>query len=295
MVATPSTSVDLSRLPAPVIVPQLSFETILAELEGSALELVPGFDATIDSDPVVKILQVFAYRELLIRRQAQDGTLQLLVAYATGDTLDHLAARMGVVRLVVTPANPTTGAPAVLERDDDLRQRVVLAPESYSVAGPELAYVYHAKSASSQVIDASAISPAPGEVLVSILSAETVNGAASPALVAAITAVLTAREIRPLGDLVTVASAEIVPYAIDATVVPFNGPDADLLIATGRVALNAYVADCRKLGRAVRRAGIAAALNVSGVENVVVTTPAVDVVCAATQASFCTGITLRRG
>jgi phage-related baseplate assembly protein len=295
MPATPSTSVDLSRLPAPTIVPQLGFEKILAELVASMQALLPSFDATIDSDPVVKILQVAAYREVLVRQEAQDGALQTLVAYATGATLDHLAARMGVTRLIIAPADLVTGAEPALESDDDLRQRIVLAPESYSVAGPELAYVYHAKTASPLAIDASAISPQPGEVLVSVLSGETPAGAASDALLASIRAIVTAPEIRPLGDAVTVASAEIVPYAIDATIFPFDGPDADLLIETGRVALAGYVADCHKLGRAVRRTSIAAALTVPGVENVVVNTPAADVVCERTQASHCTGIVLRRG
>ena len=295
MAATLSTSVDLSRLPAPMIVQQIGFETILAQLVARMQALLPSFDATIDSDPVVKILQVAAYREVLVRQEAQDGALQTLVAYATGATLDHLAARMGVTRLVITPANSVTGAEPVLESDDDLRQRVVLAPESYSVAGPELAYVYHAKTASPLVIDAGAISPQPGAVLVSVLSGETPAGAASDALLALVRAVVTAPEIRPLGDDVTVASAEIVPFAIDATVYPFDGPDADLLIETGRAALAAYVADCHKLGRAVRRTSIAAALTVPGVENVVVTVPGDDVLCARTQASHCTGIVLRRG
>jgi phage-related baseplate assembly protein len=295
MAATPSTSVDLSRLPAPVIVPQLSFETIVAQLVAAMQARLPSFDATIDSDPAVKILHVAAYREVLVRREAQDGALQLLVAYATGATLDHLAARMGVTRLVITPANADTGAAAVFESDDDLRQRVVLAPESYSVAGPELAYVFHAKTASSVVIDASATSPVPGQVLVSVLSSETPDGIASPALLAQVRAVVTAPEIRPLGDAVTVASAEIVPYAIDATIFPFDGPDADLLLATGRAQLDAYVAECRKLGRAVRTSGIAAALRVAGVENVVVNAPPADVLCNAAQASHCTGIILRHG
>jgi phage protein D len=36
-----------------------------------------------------------------------------------------------------------------METDDALRQRIVLAPEGFSVAGPELAYVKHAKDARS--------------------------------------------------------------------------------------------------------------------------------------------------
>src|SRR3546814_9711108 len=47
--------------------------------------------------------------------------------------------------------------PAVMESDSDLRRRLVLAPEGYSVAGPEGAYIFHALSAHPDVLDASAI------------------------------------------------------------------------------------------------------------------------------------------
>jgi hypothetical protein len=109
--------------------------------------------ALIDSDPVMKVLQVAAYRELLLRRAVQDAALQNFVAYATGTALDHLAALVAVARLVVTPADPVTGATAVMETDDALRQRIVLAPEGFSVAGPELAYVKHAKDARGDILD----------------------------------------------------------------------------------------------------------------------------------------------
>jgi phage-related baseplate assembly protein len=32
------------------------------------LETLPSFDATVASDPAVKVLEVFAYREMLIRQ-----------------------------------------------------------------------------------------------------------------------------------------------------------------------------------------------------------------------------------
>ena len=55
-----STTIDLSRLPAPMIVEQKNFETILAEMIASVQSLLPSFDATIDGDPAVKVLQVAA-------------------------------------------------------------------------------------------------------------------------------------------------------------------------------------------------------------------------------------------
>jgi phage-related baseplate assembly protein len=289
-----STTVDLSRLAAPIIVEQKPFETILAEMVAQIQTLLPSFDATIDSDPAVKVLQVAAYREVLIRQAAQDGGEQVMVAFATGAQLDHLAALVGVARLVITRADTATGATAVLEDDDALRQRIVLAPEGFSVAGPELAYVFHAKSAAPGVLDSSATSPDPGEVVVSVLSRDG-DGTASWSLLDAVEAVVRNPRIRPLGDAVSVRSAEIVPFAIVADLVTFTGPDRALLLASARTRLDAYLANSRKLGRDITRSAIFGALMTEGVQNAVIYEPAADVVCDLTEAAHCTAITLGFG
>lgn len=280
MVAS-SSSVDLSRLDAPTIVEQLTFDQILADMIARVKLVLPAFDATVDSDPAVKVLQVAAYQVMLIRQSFNDAARQLMVAYATSKRLDHLAALFGVARLDD-------------ENDDALRQRVVLAPEGFSVAGPELAYVKHAKDASGDVLDASAVSPAPGQVLVSVLS-RLGDGAASPELIAAVAAIVTRNDIRPLGDQVTVASAQIVPVAIVAALTTFSGPDVAVVLSAARVALDAYLVDNRKLGRDINTAGIIAALKVAGVENVRLASPAADVVCSMKQAVHAARIEINHG
>ncbi|KQN28513.1 MULTISPECIES: baseplate J/gp47 family protein [unclassified Sphingomonas] len=290
MAATaPSTTVDLSRLPAPTIVPLLGYETILAAMVAKMREFLPSFDATVDSDPAVKVLQVAAYHEVLIRQAGDDAGKQLLVAYATGANLDHLAALVGVPRLSVTDGTTT-----IPETDDALRQRIVLAPEGFSVAGPELAYVKHAKDASGDVLDASATSPAPGEVLVSVLS-RIGSGVASSQLLDAVRAIVTDPAIRPLGDAVTVASANILSFEIVAALLTLSGPDTDLILTAARAALVAYLADSRKLGRAITRVGITAALKVAGVIDVDLQSPVASIACDLSQAGNCTAITIRHG
>ena len=86
MAATTSTTVDLSRLPAPTVVEQLSFETIFGDMVARMQELLPSFDATVDSDPAVKVLQVAAYREMLIRQTFNDRARQVMTAYGTGSS-----------------------------------------------------------------------------------------------------------------------------------------------------------------------------------------------------------------
>ncbi|PZT91664.1 baseplate J/gp47 family protein [Sphingomonas sp.] len=286
--AAASTPVDLSRLPAPVLIAQPGFDTIVATLVAAMKEQYPDFDATLDSEPIMMLLQAAAYQIMLIRADFNDSARQLLLAFATGARLDHLGALVGLPRLVLAPADPVTGTTAVMEGDEAFRQRIVLAPESFSVAGPDLAYVAFARRADGDVADASVTNPAPGEVVVTVLSAQG-DGTAPAALLAKVRAQVDDRAVRPLTDAVTVQSATILPFAVDARVWTFSGPDAALILSAGRAALDRYIVESRKLGRAIRRSGIEGALQVAGVERVEL--PGwVDIVPDRTKAAHCTGI-----
>jgi phage-related baseplate assembly protein len=279
MAISPTSAVDLSRLPAPAIVEQLSYETILAGMIAD-LRARGDFDAIVESDPAMKVLQVAAYRELLIRADFNARSRRRLLAYATGTDLDHVAAPFGVARLEG-------------ENDDGLRSRVLLAPESYSVAGPAEAYVFHARSVSTAVADASAVSFFPGIVVVSVLGLED-PGSASGELLELVRAKVVSSPVRPLTDQVMVQSAEILPFVIDATVWTFAGPDRSLVLANARERLDAYLADNRKLGRDITDSGIKAALHCPGVQRV--TLPGwSDITCTPAQAAYCTGIVITHG
>lgn len=291
MASGTSITVDLSRLDPPTLIEQLDYEMILARMVARMQALLPDFDATIDSDPAVKVLQVAAYDQMLLRQDFNERLTQRLVAYATGATLDHLGALIGVARLVVTPANIQTGAPVVMENDEAFRARIVLGPEGFSVAGPELAYVKRAKDASGQVLDASATSPAPGEVLVSVLSTDS-DGTASAELLAAVAAIVTDNATRPLGDLVSVASAAIVNFDLVARIHTFAGPDPQIVLTAARAKFDAFITDARKLDRDVPLSALYAALTVEGVQRVELLSPLADILCDPTQAPRCASITI---
>ena len=236
----------------------------------------------------MKTLQVAAYREFLIRADANDAARAVMPAYATGSDLDQLAALMGVARKLLTPADATIGTPAVYESDDDFRRRLILAPEGYSVAGPEGAYIFHTLSAAPDVLDASATSPSAGEVVITVLS-RSGNGTATPALLVAVDEYVSDETRRPLTDHVTVRSAAIHEFRVEASIRTYAGPDAAIVLAEAQRRLTAYVADNHRLGRDIVRSGIFAALHVEGVQNVVLTAPAADVLLDRTQAPYCTG------
>lgn len=287
------TAVDLSRLPSPDIIEPLDYESIYADAVAHFKAELAARGITYeerDSDPVAKLLQTFAYFAQLLRQRVNDAARAVMPAYAVGADLDNIAALFGIARLVITPANALLGTPAVMESDTEFRRRMVLAPEGYSVAGPIGAYVFHALTAHPDVLDASADSPSPGSVVVSILS-RTGNGAASQPVVDAVSIYLSADTRRPLTDFVTVQSAGIVEYAVDYDLTTFSGPDSGVVVAASLAKVNAYVAESHRLGRYVTRSALFAAPHVEGVQNVVLNAPVADIPVTRAQAPYCTGVT----
>lgn len=220
----------------------------------------------------------------------------MMVAHAMGSDLDHLGANNGIERLTITPANPDAIPPiaAVMESDDDFRMRIPQAFEGLSVAGPTGAYEYHARSANGRIADASAISPSPACVTVTVLSREG-NGVASQDLLDKVFTVLNDENVRPVADRLTVNSATIVEYLIDATLYFYPGPEAEPIRTAAEARLKTYISTQRRLGRDIRKSAIYAALHVEGVQRVELAAPVVDVVLDRTQAAHCTGYTLAVG
>lgn len=296
-----NTAIDLSRLPPPELVKVVDFETLLAERKAALVALYPAdrqaeVAATLEleSEPLVALLQESCYREIHLLQRINDAARAVMLAYARGADLDQLGALLGVSRLVIVPANPLDSTPAVMEADDDFRKRIQMAPEGFSVAGPEGAYIATAMSAAGQVLDAAATSPAPGTVLVTVLAREG-DGTADDQLLATVTAAVNSETARPLTDKVFVQSAEIVPYQVTATLFTFPGPDSDLVVADARARLMAYLDACHRIGREVAISGIHAALHVNGIERVVLTAPAASVQTNETQAPHCTAASVLYG
>lgn len=290
------TAVDLSKLPFPNAVEPLDFETILAAMLADYQSRDPEFSALVESDPAYKVLEVAAFRELLIRQRVNEAIKAVTLAYAMDDDLDQLAARYNVQRLVLVPANPNTipPTPAVMESNESLRRRVQLSFEGFSTAGPTGAYIFHSLGADARVLDANAESQLPGQVEVAVLS-NIDDGTAPADLLAAVNATLSDDDVRPLTDQVLVKSAEILNYSVAAVLTLYPGPDSAVVVAAAQAALDAYVEKSHRLGRDVTLSGLYAALHQEGVQNVELTTPAASVIADWDQAPWCTGTELTVG
>lgn len=296
-----ATPIDLSRLPAPDIVETIDYETLLAERKTKLVSLYPvdqqadvAAALTLESEPMNIHLQENAYREVVLRQRVNDAARAVMLAYATQGNLEQLAALFDIGRLTIIEPDPVNGIDGVYEDDTDLRARTQLAPQGFSVAGPEGAYISHARNADGRVLDASATSPAPCEVVVTLLSREG-DGTADDSLIARVAAALKADDVRPLTDLVTVRGATIKRYAIRATLVFFAGPDRSVVLAEANRCVVAYAADMRKLGMAITLDGIFAAARQPGVQKVILESPLDDIPASKLEATYCTGIELIDG
>ena len=180
-------TIDMSQLPAPQVIEALDYETIYQRKLAGFQAAYPDFTLVLESDPAVKLLEIIAYQELVMRQRINDAARACMLAYAVGTDLDNQAANLGVTRLVVTPAIPNAVPPveAVMESDDRLRERAQMAFEGLTTAGPIESYRFHAMTASAHVVDAGVDSPLPGTVRVSIL-ADNPSGIPDAALLTAV-------------------------------------------------------------------------------------------------------------
>ena len=292
------TPIDLSSLPAPTIVDSLDYAAILQEMVDDLKARDVAFTAIVESDPAFKVLEVCAYREMLIRQRVNDAARGVMLAYATGNDLDQLGAIFGTTRKVLVPAAPTAIPPrlAVMETDTDFRYRVTLALEGLSTAGPEGSYLYHTLKVAG-VKHATIVGPptvSPGNVLVTVLGL-TGNGAPSATVLSNVTQALNAESVRPLTDAVTVQAASIQNYTITATIFTFPGPDSSVVMAEAQASAQAFATENHKVGNDINLSAIFAALHVDGVQKVTLAAPTASIVCDHTKAPFCTAIVLTYG
>lgn len=298
-----SGTIDLSQLPPPVVVEPLDFETLFAQRKAAFIAMYPEDEQEeiastleLESEPITMLLEENCYRELLLRQRVNEAARAVMLAYSTDSDLDNLAVNFNVERLTIQEEDDSVTPPveAVMESDADLRTRTQQAFEGLSVAGPTAAYEFWGRSADGRVADISAVSPTPACVTISVLSREG-DGTASDDLLSVVATALNDEEVRPVADRVTVQSAEIVPYQIDATLYIYPGPEAEPVRQASEQQLQAYIAAQNRLGRDIRLSAIYAALHVEGVQRVELAQPVADIVLSDYQASHCTEYTITVG
>lgn len=274
------TAIDLSAMTPPDIIETLDYETIVTDMRDDLVARFPAIIGVIDleSEPARKLIEAFAYRELLLRARINDSARAVLLASSYGSNLDHLGALFATARQED-------------ETDDRFRRRIQLAPEAFSVAGPKGAYQYHALKVAPWARDVSAVMTAPGTVRVTMLK-EGADPVPTPAELQSVLIALRDDAVRPLTDVVQVLGPQVVPVTIDARLTLYPGPDGTLVQTRALAALSAWLDRNRMLGMNLRRSAIFARLHQEGVHSVELVAPAEDVVLDENQVYAITALTV---
>ena len=181
------------------------------------------------------------------------------------------------------------------ESEQSLAERAYLAPSGYSTAGPEDAYIYHAKSFDPEIGDILPTSPSPGVVDIRFIMAD--GSLPSAGEIAALKAYLEAGDRKPLTDSLQVGAPTAVNYQITATyyINKSDQSSAAAIQGAAQQALEDYQAwQCGKIGRDINPDELLGLLKQAGVKRVVITYPEYTTLTQA-QVAKCTAASLTYG
>lgn len=165
------------------------------------------------------------------------------------------------------------------ESDNEFYNRMRESTESYSTAGPVNAYIYHAKSVSSAVSDVTVTSPQPGMVDVRILLQDSEQP--KEIILKKIEEVLSADDVRPLTDYVTVSTPEEDAFEVDLSfyIERNNQNDSNVIELNVQQAVEDYIKwQTEKMGRDINPSHLIKRIMDAGVKRVVVRKPEFRVV-----------------
>ncbi|WP_264685638.1 baseplate assembly protein [Wolbachia endosymbiont (group B) of Watsonalla binaria] len=249
------------------IIEKLRYEEIFSRMKEELVKRDASFTGLVESDPAMKVLEVAAWRELLLRQRINESVKSNLLKFATGEDLDNLAEFYGVER-------------EKEEEDERFRKRIKAKIIGWSTCGSKEYYRYHALSADRRVKDALVESPVAGSVQISILSTQT--GIVSEELLEIVKKQVTRDDIRALTDTVTVIGCNITEIDIHSRM------SISSVISKEEIKeqfIKKFEAS-RRLGWNVTRSWIIANLFVEGVENVELIEPREDVVVLGNECAF---------
>ncbi|KZK83610.1 Baseplate J-like protein [Pseudovibrio sp. Ad13] len=300
-------ALDLATLPEPSAVVELDYNALLearlveldrhlrdGRFEQAEADEIMALARSIAASPARYLSEAGASRELYMNARINAAVKSVLLATATGSDLDHRGAGRGVARLVLDDSDPEN---TIYEDDESYRARIQLVLESYSPYGPEGAYVYWALQASGDVLDVVPYGPddnldppiPPAEPVICVLS-RIGDGVASNALLESVYQNLKSDKRRPVGDKLTVISATPVHYEVEAELQVVSASTASIVEEQAQATLQKFISTRLAIGRPLYRTTLAAALKVDGVEEVIITKPAADVMVGPFEAPYASSV-----
>ncbi|KFA98780.1 baseplate assembly protein [Vibrio sp. ER1A] len=279
----------ISDLPPPEVVQQLDTSLVHQRMLNRYAEL-QGVEVPKIGDPLYNAMASMTEEVTRARQEFQDISLNNMVAFSNGANLEHLGAARPVEKFDS-------------ETDDEYRRRVQMAPEGFSTAGPDGAYIFHALNAHEDVLDSKVHSPEEVVVNQYILSRQG-DGTASDELCNIVSDYVSAAAKRPLSDRYTVLPAEIIPYRIELELEMLTGPGEAQTIELVTQKLKSLTKSTHVLEGFVSLSAIDGAAHLQTVSDsvtsfqpvrdVVMIEPTNKIECTKSQAPYCTEIVVRK-
>lgn len=250
-----------------------------------------------------------------VKIQSTDGkvvfaTIAEVIAGSTAATVSVLAEctvggipgngyKVGDISIILDPQayvsaasnNAVTTGGSDQETDDAMRERIRLAPSSFSVAGPIDAYKYFVKSAHPSIIDVGFDSAIPGHVDIYPL----LEGGLQPSqeVINAVLAKCSPEKVRPMNDIVGVFVPGKVDYSIEVELTLYKDAIASALLPLINKAIADYI-DYRQtnLGVDIVIDQIKGRCMVEGVYTANVKSPSATILISKTEYANCTGVNI---
>lgn len=318
--------IELSQLPAFQVLETIDSDKIiiarLAALKRYWAANDPPFGAQFDVeslefDPLVINQEACAYFEMLLRDRVNQAARSVTLAFAVGGDLDAIASRYptGMPRLATEGAGIAIPTAA---QDAAYRTRIWLSPNTLSPHGVYESYIFWALNAYAEFGDqplrdaqATNIPGSPNITITimadgpAIIASGTYDGVDAGKMISAYpvpappnsqilnTGTYIKNDSRQgLTDVIRVGPPKVVYVTYDIGIILFPGWDAGLIMPQIAFALAMLLEEQRWLGYSHTRAAIDRALKVGGVFNVVIKSPAADVIVDPTTTVIVNNIKL---
>ena len=249
----------IDSLPAPEILETIDFEDLLETMKDYLQNNLPEWTGRdIESDPINKVLEVFSYRETLLRQRINEAAQANLLNFATAGDLEQLAIFYGIERQAD-------------ETDSELRARTITHIKGFSVGGTADAYKAKVLSVSSNIRDISLDSPEQGKVRITVLSKDG-DGAPDQSLLDSITEKVNADDVKIITDTIEVRGAEII--LVNINVLLHLYPDTpDEVLDKARNDFPVLFNSARGMGWNLTKSWIVRQLHLEGVQEVEIMEP----------------------
>lgn len=206
-------------------------------------------------------------------------------------TAGQLNILVDPVAYVVSVSNTDTSSGGTdIETDESLAERVFLAPSSYSVAGPDDAYIYWTKTYNTDIGSVKPTSPNPCEVVIYILMKD--GSLPADGVVSGLQEFLQDGQIRPLTDQVTVSAPSVRNFSISLTYYINRSDSAQAASIQSEVtkAVSDYVTwQTTEIGKDINPSELIKRVVAAGAKRVTVTAPVFTTV-AETEAAQVTKV-----